>query len=92
MPRKQERWRVSLSEIMTELRTDKPDPLGPEKARAALIARLEQLCHKPVKPPKSLQPTPEAAKSKIRRLRHKQRLLIQRSKQADRAQRESSTA
>ena len=82
MPRKQERWRVSLSEIMKELRTDKPDPLGPEKARAALIARLEQLCHKPVKPPKSLQPTPEAGKSKIRRLRRKRQLLLQQSKRA----------
>jgi len=82
MPRKQERWRVSLSEIMKELRTDKPDSLGPEKARAALIARLEQLCHKPVKPPKSLQPTPEAGKSKIRRLRRKRQLLLQQSKRA----------
>ena len=86
MPRKQERWRVSLSEIMKELRTDKPDSLGPEKARAALIARLEQLCHKPVKPPKSLQPTPEAGKSKIRRLRRKRQLLLQQLKRAPSAQ------
>jgi len=50
--------------------------LSAENARAALVARLNQLCRKPVRPPKSLQPTPEAAKSKIRRLRRKQRLLI----------------
>jgi hypothetical protein len=55
---------------------------GGEKARAALVARLAQLYRKPVKPPKSLQPTPEAAKSKVRRLRRKRRLLLQRSKRA----------
>ena len=53
---------------------------GGEKAHAALVARLAQLYRKPVKPPQSLQPTPEAAKSKIRRLRRKRRLLVQRSK------------
>jgi hypothetical protein len=57
-----------------------PPPLGAEKAHAALVARLGQLYRQPVKPPKSLQPTPEAGKSKIRRLRLKQRLLIQKSK------------
>ena len=53
-----------------------------DKARAALIARLEQLHRKPggVRAPRSLQPTPEAAKSKVRRLRQKQRLLLQRAK------------
>jgi hypothetical protein len=53
-----------------------------EKARAALIARLEQLHQKPggVRPPQSLQPTPEAGKSRVTRLRRKQRLLTQRSK------------
>jgi hypothetical protein len=50
-----------------------------EHARAALVARLDQLCRKPVKPPKSLQPTPEAAKSRIRRLRQKRRLLLQKT-------------
>jgi hypothetical protein len=55
---------------------------GPEKAREALVARLELLYRKPggVRPPQSLQPTPEAAKSKVRRLRRKQRLLTQRAK------------
>jgi hypothetical protein len=54
-----------------------------EKARAALVARLEQLHRKPggVKPPQSLQPTPEAAKTRVRRL-HKKRLSIERSKRA----------
>jgi hypothetical protein len=54
-----------------------------DKAHAALVTRLAQLYRKPggVRPPKSLQPTPEAAKSRVRRLR-KKRLLIQRSKRA----------
>jgi hypothetical protein len=51
-----------------------------DKARAALLTRLEQLCRKPVKPGRSLQPTPEAAQSKIRRLRRKHQLLRQRAK------------
>lgn len=48
-----------------------------EKAHAALIARLARLYRKPtgVRPPQSLQPTPEAAKSRVTRLRQKQRLL-----------------
>ena len=52
----------------------------PHDPHAALLTRLEQLCRKPVKPPKSLQPTPEAGKSKIRRLRRKRQLLLQRSR------------
>jgi hypothetical protein len=53
---------------------------GGEEAHAALIVRLTHLYRKPVRPPKSLQPTPEAAKSKIRRLRRKRQLLIQKSR------------
>jgi hypothetical protein len=53
---------------------------GGQEAHAALIVRLTQLYRKPVRPPKSLQPTPEAAKSKIRRLRRKRQLLIQKSR------------
>jgi len=54
-----------------------------EKAQAALLTRLSQLDRRkiPVRPPKSLQPTPEAAKSRIRRLRRK-RILLQRSQRA----------
>lgn len=52
-----------------------PDP-DAEKAHAALVARLSQLYRKPVRAPKSMQPTPEAAKSKIRRLRRKRQLLL----------------
>jgi hypothetical protein len=54
-----------------------------EKAHDALIARLAQVDRKPIRlrPPQSLQPTPEAAKSRVRRLR-KKRLLIQRTKRA----------
>jgi hypothetical protein len=55
------------------------DQSNAEKARDALVARLEQLARKPVRPPKSLQPTPEAAKGKIRRL-HRKRLLLRQSK------------
>ena len=65
---------------MSEFRTDKSGQTGAEKAKDALLARREQLCRKPARPPKSLQPTPEAAKSKIMRLRRKQRALIQKSK------------
>jgi hypothetical protein len=66
---------------MSALQTDQSggETHSAEKARAALVARLEQLCQKPVRPPKSLQPTPEAAKSKIRRLRRKRQLLLQRA-------------
>lgn len=54
-----------------------------DAARAALLERLEQACRKPVKvrAPKSLQPTPEATKSRAARLRRK-RLLIQRAKRS----------
>jgi hypothetical protein len=50
---------------------------GADKAQTALLAKLAQLCRKPVKPPRSLQPTPEAAKSRIRRFRKQRRLLLQ---------------
>jgi len=52
-----------------------------EQAHDALVARLARLESNliPVRPPKSLQPTPEAAKTRVSRLR-KKRLLIQRSK------------
>jgi hypothetical protein len=52
-----------------------------DSARAALASRLAQLDRNaiPTRPPKSLQPTPEAAKTRVRRLR-KKRLLLQRSK------------
>ena len=57
-----------------------------EDAHVALIARLAQLDRKPVRvrPPQSLQPTPEAAKSRVHRLR-KKRLLIQKSQRAPRS-------
>jgi hypothetical protein len=58
---------------------DRREPtLSEEKAQSALLARLDQLCRRPVKPPKSLQPTPEATKTRLARLR-KKRLLQQRS-------------
>jgi hypothetical protein len=66
--------------MMADANPDTPPPAGGEKTHAALIARLAQLYRQPVKPPKSLQPTPEAAKSRVRRLRRKRQLLIQRSK------------
>lgn len=54
-----------------------------EQAHEALVARLARLDNNPtrVRPPQSLQPTPEAAKTRVSRLR-KKRLLIQRSKRA----------
>jgi hypothetical protein len=66
--------------IMADSNPHSAPPAGGEKAHAALIARLAQLYRQPVRPPKSLQPTPEAAKSRIRRLRRKRQLLIKRSK------------
>jgi hypothetical protein len=56
------------------------DESAAHNAQAALLARLAQLDRKQirVRPPQSLQPTPEACKSKVRRLRRK-RLLLQRS-------------
>jgi hypothetical protein len=66
--------------MMADANPDAAPPAGGEKAHAALIARLAQLYRQPVKPPKSLQPTPEAAKSRIRRLRRKRQLLLKRSK------------
>jgi hypothetical protein len=69
---------------MSQAKPDKrPTELpAAEKTRAALMARLEQLHRSPggVRAPRSLQPTPEAAKSRVRRLRQKQRLLLQRAK------------
>jgi hypothetical protein len=54
-----------------------------DQAHAALVDRLARLDTNPipVRPPKSLQPTPEAARTRVNRLR-KKRLLIQRSKRA----------
>lgn len=59
-----------------------------EKARAALDARLSQIHQIPtrLKPNRSLQPTPEAAKSRLNRLRRKQRMLIKKSKRASGSQ------
>ena len=57
-------------------------PAGSEEVRSALIARLARLRPVPahVSPPQSLQPTPEAAKTRAARLRRKQRLLLQKMK------------
>jgi hypothetical protein len=59
------------------------DQSAAHDAQAALLARLAQLDRKEirVRPPQSLQPTPEAAKSKVRRLRRK-RMLLQRSQRS----------
>jgi len=55
-----------------------------EKVRAALITRLSQINQNPARlePDRSLQPTPEAAKSRATRLRRKQRILLKKSKRA----------
>jgi hypothetical protein len=55
-----------------------------EEARAALVARLSQIHQHParLKPNPSLQPTPEAAKSRVTRLRRKQRMLLKKSKRS----------
>jgi len=53
-----------------------------EQARAALDERLSQLRQNPamLKSNRSLQPTPEAAKSRVTRLRRKNRMLIENSR------------
>jgi hypothetical protein len=58
--------------------------LSEEETRAALLARLSQVLETGPRPkrPRSLQPTPEAAKSRIARLRRKRRLLMRQSKGA----------
>jgi len=63
---------------------EQDNPTNEEKLRAAVIARLSRLAQNPtrLKPNRSLQPTPEAAKSRVTRLRRKQRLLLKKSKRA----------
>jgi hypothetical protein len=58
-----------------------PEQSSAEHAHEALVARLARLENNPipVRPPQSLQPTPEATRTRVSRLR-KKRLLIQRSK------------
>jgi hypothetical protein len=57
-------------------------PPGPEEVHSALIERLARIRPVPahVRPPQSLQPTPEAAQTRAARLRRKQRLLLQKAK------------
>lgn len=61
--------------------TPAPSPTA-EAIHTALIERLSRIRPVPaqVRPPQSLQPTPEAGKTRAARLRRKQRLLLQRSK------------
>ena len=63
--------------------TDRPAPgqSSAEQAHEALLARLTRLDNNPtrIRAPQSLQPTPEAARTRVSRLR-KKRLLIQRTK------------
>ena len=60
-------------------------PPGSEAVHAALIARLSRIRSLPphLKAPQSMQPTPEAAKTRAARLRRKRRILIQKSKRRD---------
>jgi len=57
---------------------------GPKNIHAALIARLSRIEKSTprAKAHQSLQPTPEAAKGRLGRLRRKQRMLSQESKRA----------
>ena len=59
-----------------------PTAAGSQEVRSALIERLSRIRPIPahVRPPQSLQPTPEAAKTRAARLRRKQRLLMQNAK------------
>ena len=55
-----------------------------DEARAALLVRLSKILKTAPRPrpPRSLQPTPEAAKGRVARLHRKRRLLMQQSKRA----------
>ena len=59
-----------------------PSPAGSQEVHAALIERLARIRPVPahVRPPQSLQPTPEAAQTRAARLRRKQRLLLKKAK------------
>ena len=59
-------------------------PPGSQEVHSALIARLARIRPVPphVRPPQSLQPTPEAAQTRTARLRRKQRLLLQKTKRS----------
>ena len=74
---------------MTEPKPDETaptpvNPPGPHEVHNALIERLARIRPVPahVRAPQSLQPTPEAAKTRAARLRRKQRLLLQKAKRA----------
>ena len=57
-------------------------PAGSQEVHAALIQRLARIRPIPahVRPPQSMQPTPEAAQTRAARLRRKQRLLLKKAK------------
>jgi hypothetical protein len=65
---------------MSDPRFHAPVSTAADEAQAALISRLARLDANPIRirPPQSLQPTPEAAKTRVRRLQ-KKRLLIQKT-------------
>jgi hypothetical protein len=58
---------------------------GPAGVNEALVERLSQVYRKPLiaRAEHSLQPTPEAANSRVTRLRRKQRMLILRSRKGE---------
>jgi hypothetical protein len=60
------------------------EPAGPDAIRAALIERLARIRPVParIRSPKSMQPTPEAAKTRVARIQRKQRLLFKKVKRA----------
>jgi hypothetical protein len=60
------------------------DSASTERVRAALIERLARIRPVPahVRAAQSLQPTPEAGKTRVARLRRKHRILLQKAKQS----------
>ena len=81
-----------LANVLHHLNMNEPNPKetaetpgtppGSQEVQSALIARLAKVRPVPpfVRPAQSLQPTPEAAKTRAARLRRKQRLLLQKAK------------
>ena len=63
-------------------------PAGSQEVHSALIERLARIRPIPaqVRPPQSLQPTPEAAQTRAARLRRKQRLILKKAKRGPASQ------
>jgi hypothetical protein len=76
-----QRARATMNQPQLEATTDS---VKADSVRAALIERLAKIRPVPahIRAAQSLQPTPEAGKTRVARLRRKHRVLLQRAKRA----------